>query len=111
VGGSWNEILVSSIIPHVEFTQAKKFYAIIATFTIRGLWINFTNIDPIKALVYTAVINGIVAVPVFMVVMKIANDRKILKEKINGKISNIIGCLTILIMAISIVMLFLSWHH
>jgi Mn2+/Fe2+ NRAMP family transporter len=94
-----------------KFTQAKKFYAIIATSTIRGLWINFTNIDPIKALVYTAVINGIVAVPVFMVVMKIANDRKILKEKVNGKISNIIGCITIVIMAMSVVMLFLTWHH
>ena len=69
-----------------KFTQAKKFHSVIATSTIIGLWINFTNIDPIKALVYTAIINGIVAVPVFMVVMKIANDRKILKEKVNGKI-------------------------
>jgi Mn2+/Fe2+ NRAMP family transporter len=94
-----------------KFTQTKKFYAVIATSTIIGLWINFTNIDPIKALVYTAIINGIVAVPVFIVVMKIANDRKILKEKVNGKVSNIIGCITIVIMVISVVMMFLAWRH
>jgi len=64
-----------------KFTQAKKFYAVIATSTIIGLWINFANIDPIKALVYTAIINGIVAVPIFITIMKIANDRKILKDK------------------------------
>jgi Mn2+/Fe2+ NRAMP family transporter len=71
-----------------KFTQAKKFYSVIATSTLIGLWINFANIDPIKALVYTAIINGIVAVPIFITVMKIANHRKILKEKVNGKISS-----------------------
>jgi NRAMP (natural resistance-associated macrophage protein)-like metal ion transporter len=94
-----------------KFTQAKKFYAVIATSTIIGLWINFANIDPIKALVYTAIINGIVAVPIFITVMRIANDRKILKEKVNGKISNIIGCITIIIMAISVLTMLLTWQY
>ncbi|MGC2684821.1 MAG: hypothetical protein WA323_23410 [Candidatus Nitrosopolaris sp.] len=40
--------------------------------------------------------------------MKIANDRKILKEKVNGKISNIIGCIIIIIMAISVLTMLLS---
>jgi hypothetical protein len=44
---------------------------------IIGLLINFTNLDSIKALVYSAVINGIVAVPILIAVMKIANDKKI----------------------------------
>ncbi|MFZ0513196.1 MAG: divalent metal cation transporter [Candidatus Nitrosopolaris sp.] len=94
-----------------KFTQAKKFYTVIAASTIIGLWINFANIDPIKALVYTAIINGIVAVPIFITVMKIANDRKILKEKVNGKISNIIGCITIIIMAISVLTMLLTWQY
>jgi NRAMP (natural resistance-associated macrophage protein)-like metal ion transporter len=94
-----------------KFTQAKKFYAVIAISTIIGLWINLANIDPIKALVYTAIINGIVAVPIFIAVMKIANDRKILKEKVNGKISNIIGFVTIVIMTGSVLTMFLTWQH
>jgi Mn2+/Fe2+ NRAMP family transporter len=68
---------------------------VIATFTIIGLWINFTNIDPIKALVYSAIINGIVAVPILIAVMKIANDREILKDKVNSRLSNIIGLVVI----------------
>ena len=80
-----------------KFTQAKKFYVVIAASTVIGLWINFVNIDPIKALLYTAIINGVVAVPIFIAIMRIANDRKILKDKVNGKISNVIGCTTIVI--------------
>ncbi|HXX99199.1 MAG TPA: hypothetical protein VEL11_19080 [Candidatus Bathyarchaeia archaeon] len=76
-----------------------------------GLWINFANIDHIKALVDTATINGIVAVPIFIAVMKIANDRKILKDKVNGNLSNIIGCITIIIMAISALTMFLTWLY
>lgn len=90
-----------------KFTQAKKFYLVIAASTVIGLWINFVNIDPIKALLYTAIINGVVAIPIFIAIMRIANDRKILKDKVNGKISNVIGYTTIVIMAVSVVTMLL----
>ena len=92
-----------------KFKKAKAFYLIIAISTIIGLWINFTNIDPIKALVYTAVINGVTSVPILYTVMKIANDRKILQDKVNGRLSNIIGWTTVVVMAISVVIMFLSF--
>lgn len=57
-----------------KFKKAKAFYLIIAISTLIGLWINFTNIDPIRALVYSAVINGVTSVPILYTVMKIAND-------------------------------------
>jgi NRAMP (natural resistance-associated macrophage protein)-like metal ion transporter len=96
-----------------KFTQAKKFYVVIAASTVIGLWINLVNIDPIKALLYTAIINGVVAIPIFIAIMRIANDRKILKDKVNGKISNVIGCTTIVIMAISVVTILLLhiWQY
>ncbi|MGC1930249.1 MAG: divalent metal cation transporter, partial [Candidatus Nitrosopolaris sp.] len=56
-----------------SFTQARNFYLVIAVSTVIGLLINFTHLDPIRALVYSAVINGIVAVPILVAVMKIAN--------------------------------------
>lgn len=71
--------------------------------TVIGLWINFSSIDAIKALVYTAVINGIVAVPILIAIMRIANDKRILK---NGTMSNIIGWATVIIMGISVVIMF-----
>ena len=84
-----------------QFKQAKGFYLVIAASTVIGLWINFIHIDPIKALVYTAVINGIIAVPILFAVMKIANDKRILKDDTNNRVSNVIGWLTFVIMGVS----------
>jgi Mn2+/Fe2+ NRAMP family transporter len=92
-----------------KFGQAKHFYLIIAASTIIGLWINFTNIDPIKALIYSAVINGIVAVPMLFTIMRIANDRKILGDMTNKRLSNILGWIAFVIMSISVVILFVTW--
>jgi NRAMP (natural resistance-associated macrophage protein)-like metal ion transporter len=92
-----------------KFKKAKAFYLVIAISTIIGLWINFANIDPIKALVYTAVINGVTAVPILYTVMKIANDKKILEDKVNGRLSNIVGWTTVVVMAASVVIMFVTF--
>lgn len=92
-----------------RFRQAKVFYLVIATSTSIGLLMNFINIDPIKALIYTAVINGVTSVPILFAVMKVSNDKKILKENTNGRISNIIGWLTFVIMGVSVVIMFFTW--
>jgi NRAMP (natural resistance-associated macrophage protein)-like metal ion transporter len=92
-----------------QFKQAKGFYVVIAASTVIGLWINFIHIDPIKALVYTAVINGIIAVPILFAVMKIANDKEMLRGKTNGRASNIIGWLIFAIMGVSVIIMFATW--
>jgi Mn2+/Fe2+ NRAMP family transporter len=92
-----------------KFKQAKGFYLVIAASTLIGLWINFINIDPIKALVYTAVINGVIAVPILFAVMKIANDKKIIKGNTNSHISNVIGWLTFVIMGASVIIMLVTW--
>jgi NRAMP (natural resistance-associated macrophage protein)-like metal ion transporter len=93
-----------------KFRQAKGFYLIIAVSTLVGLWINFANIDPIRALVYTAVINGVIAAPILFIIMRAANDKNILGNKVNGRISNIIGWLTFTMMSVSVVIMFLTWR-
>jgi NRAMP (natural resistance-associated macrophage protein)-like metal ion transporter len=92
-----------------QFRQAKGFYLVIAASTLIGLWINFTTADPIKILVYTAVINGVIAVPILFAVMKISNDKKILKDSTNSHISNVIGWLTFVIMGLSVIIMFVTW--
>lgn len=94
-----------------KFKKAKSFYFVIAASTAIGLWINFSNIDPIKALVYTAVINGVIAVPILFSIMKIANDKKILGKRVNGKVTNIIGWMTVVIMAAAVVTMFASFYY
>ena len=92
-----------------KFKQAKLFYLIIVVSTLIGLGINFVNIDPIKALIYTAVINGITAVPILFAILRIANDKRILEDKTNGPISNLLGWLKFMIMGISVVILLFTW--
>jgi NRAMP (natural resistance-associated macrophage protein)-like metal ion transporter len=99
----WNEGLSKT------FMQAKGFYLVIAASTLIGLWMNFTNIDPIKALVYAAVINGVIAVPILFAVMKIANDKKSLRDKTNNRMSNVIGWITFAIMGVSVIILLVAW--
>ena len=92
-----------------KFVQAPKFYGIIVASTVIGLWINFSNIDPIQALVYTAVINGFVSVPVLIMVSKIANNKKILGDNVNKRFSNVIATITIIAIACaSVAMVFYS---
>jgi len=92
-----------------KFGQAKSFYVVIAASTLIGLWINFSDIDPIKALVYAAVINGVTAVPILYTIMKIANDKKILENRVNRRFSNVLGWATVSIMGISVVVMFATF--
>jgi Mn2+/Fe2+ NRAMP family transporter len=92
-----------------KFKQAKGFYLIIVASTVIGLWINFADVDPIKALIYAAVINGVIAVPLLVAIMKIGNDEKILGGRTNGKLSNIVGWLTVGVMGFSVLIMFLTW--
>lgn len=89
-----------------KFRQAKAFYLTIIASTVIGLWINFIAINPITALIYAAVINGIVAVPLLFAILKTANNKQILKHKTNGKLSNVLGWTTFVLMASSVVVMF-----
>lgn len=73
---------------NLKLKTAPGFYGIIAISMLVGLMINFIGIDPIKALVYTAVINGMVAVPLIFVIAKIANSGTILGQYKSGRLSN-----------------------
>ena len=58
--------------------EAKAYYAVLAIATLIGLAMNFTKIDPIRALVWSAMINGITAAPVMCFMMLLASDRKVM---------------------------------
>lgn len=92
-----------------KFRQAKAFYLTIIISTVIGLWINLANVDPIKALIYAAIINGMIAVPLLVMVMKIANDKKILGKKTNGNLSNVLGWLATAVMGVAALFMILTW--
>jgi len=88
-----------------KFRQAKSFYLIIIASTLVGVFITFSNLNPIQALILAAVINAVVTVPILFLVMRIANDKKILMDKTNSRYSNIVGWAKFAIMSIVIVIM------
>ena len=93
----WKESL------NFKFKRAHGFYGVITIATIIGLMINFIGIDPIKALVYAAVFNGVVAVPLIFIIAKIARDEKIMGEYKSGNFSNTLVWGTFLLMGVAAV--------
>jgi Mn2+/Fe2+ NRAMP family transporter len=65
---------------NLKFKKARGFYAIIIAATVVGLLLNFVGIDPVKALVYAAVLNGVAAVPLLFLILKIASNEAIMGE-------------------------------
>lgn len=89
--------------------HAKKFYGVIAVSTLVGVGIDFLGINPIKALFWTAVINGVVAPPLLVVVMLVANNKRVMGDRTNGHFTNMIGWLAALIMSAAAIAMFLNW--
>jgi Mn2+/Fe2+ NRAMP family transporter len=92
-----------------RFRQAKQFYLVIIASTIIGLLINFIGINPIQALIYAAGINGVVAVPIIFIIMKISNDKRILEDKTNGIFSNVVGWITFMVMGVGAIITLVIW--
>jgi NRAMP (natural resistance-associated macrophage protein)-like metal ion transporter len=88
--------------------RAKLFYAMIAIPTLIGMCINFVGINPISALFWTAVINGFLAPPMLVIVMLIANNRRILGNRVNGRWTNVAGWATTIVMAAAAALLVFS---
>jgi NRAMP (natural resistance-associated macrophage protein)-like metal ion transporter len=79
--------------------EAKAFYGTIVVATLAGLLISFSPIDPVKALFWSAVINGVVAVPVMAMMMLITSNKEIIGTFTVTGIRRIIGWLATAVMA------------
>jgi NRAMP (natural resistance-associated macrophage protein)-like metal ion transporter len=90
--------------------HAVEFYAVIVIATLVGLAINFIGIDPIKALFWSAVINGLLAPPLMVLIMLISNDTGIMGNRNNGPAINILGGVATLAMFAAAIALILTWN-
>ncbi len=89
--------------------QAKAFYGTIAMATLVGGALNFTPIDPVKALFWSAVINGVVAVPVMVMTMRMATSERIMgKFQVRGLL-RALGWLATLTMVLAAIGMFATW--
>ena len=91
--------------------DAKAFYAAIALATLIGIGFNFVGIDPIKALFWCAVLNGVVAVPLMVVMMIMASQPKVMGRFVLPPFLSFMGWLCTAVMAAAVIIMFVTWGH
>jgi NRAMP (natural resistance-associated macrophage protein)-like metal ion transporter len=89
--------------------RCRQFYGVIAASTLVGMLINFLHINPIAALFWTAVINGFLASPLLVAIMRIANNKAVMGERVNGPGLNVLGWAATAAMFASAIALVLTW--
>ena len=82
--------------------EAPQFYAVIIGATLVGMLVNCAGINPIRALVYTAVINGLAAVPLIYAIMRIGANPRVMGEHVNTRYTTYVGWLTFGAMALAV---------
>jgi len=90
---------------------ARRFYVIIAASTLIGMLINFFKIPPVTALFGTAVINGILAPPLLVIIMLVSNNPRVMGQRVNGRLTNFIGWTTTIVMAVAALGILVTWGH
>jgi NRAMP (natural resistance-associated macrophage protein)-like metal ion transporter len=93
----------------LKLLEAREFYAIIALATLGGIALDFSPIDPIKALFWSAVINGVIAVPIMVVMMLLAEDPKVMGRFTVTRRLKMMGWLCTGTMLAAVVAMFSTW--
>lgn len=88
-----------------KFGQAKGFYLVIIVSLVVGLLLNAIGLSPIQALLYTAILYGITSPVIIAIVLHIGNNKKIMGEYKNGRLSNVLGIITLVLMSAAAVAL------
>jgi NRAMP (natural resistance-associated macrophage protein)-like metal ion transporter len=90
----------------LQLSGAKKFYAIIIGATLIGTALCFTSLDPIRALYWSAVINGVIAVPIMVVVMLLASRPAVMGELVISRRLSVLGWVCTGVMALAVLAMF-----
>ena len=81
-----------------KFNEAKRFYTVIIVSLIAGLCMQFFGLSAVKALIYTAILYGLTSPVLIAMILHIGNNKKIMGEHTNSRLSNILGFLTLILM-------------
>ena len=84
-----------------KLKEAYAFYGVIIVSVVLGILLNFCGIDPIKALIYSAVANGVIAPVILIFVVLLSSEKKIMGDYTNSKLATRVGWLTVGIMAVA----------
>ncbi|HEY2347644.1 MAG TPA: divalent metal cation transporter [Puia sp.] len=88
-----------------KFSEARPFYIVIIFALVIGLLINILRIGAMKALIYTAILYGVTSPVMIAVVMHIGNNKKIMNNFTNSRLSNVLGMITFIVMTMAAIAL------
>ena len=88
-----------------KFHEAKGFYIALIISILVALGIDLMGINPVKALIYTAILYGVTAPVLIAIILHICNNKKVMKSYTNKRWSNIMGVITLLIMTVAAILL------
>jgi Mn2+/Fe2+ NRAMP family transporter len=91
--------------------EARAFYGTIAFATLIGVAMNFIGFDPIKALFWAAVLNGVSAVPLMIVTMMMAVSPRVMGPFVLSRPLAVMGWLATAVMAVIAIAMFLTWNQ
>jgi NRAMP (natural resistance-associated macrophage protein)-like metal ion transporter len=92
--------------------EAKRFYGTIAIITAIATALNFLGINPMRALVVAGIVQGLSTPPLMMLIMFMTNDKSIMGDHVNGRLANVCGSITTLIvLSASVALIFLWLRH
>jgi Mn2+/Fe2+ NRAMP family transporter len=91
--------------------KAKFFYGVLIVSSLAGIALNLTPLDPIKALYWSAVINGVAAVPLMIVMMLMGSSRKVMGKFTMPWGLKLFGWLATAAMAAAAIVMFVTWGH
>ncbi|MBL8188759.1 MAG: Nramp family divalent metal transporter [Acidobacteria bacterium] len=85
---------------------APKFYAVIAVAMIAGVLLDYSGVNAIKMLFWSAVLNGVLAPPLIVIILVVCNNQRVMGEHVNGRWLNLLGIMAALVMTVAAVAMF-----
>jgi NRAMP (natural resistance-associated macrophage protein)-like metal ion transporter len=90
------------------FKKAKPFYVILGIATVLGAVFNLVGINPIRALYYAAIINGVISVPLIAIIIKLADDKRVVGEFKTTNKTRIISYITLAFVSAATILMFIN---
>jgi Mn2+/Fe2+ NRAMP family transporter len=92
----------------MKLHEAMEFYGIITIATVGGVALNFTHLDPMRALVWSAEINGVIAVPIMAIMMLLASREDIMGRFVIRPRLRRLGWAATAVMAVTVAGMFVT---
>jgi len=94
---------------HRKPSEAKTFYAAIVAFTLIAMGMNFLGINPMKALVWAGIVQGLSTPPLLLLILLMTNNRAVMREQVNSRPMNVLGYVTTIAIFAASIGLVCTW--